>query len=214
MIGGLSATAPGVLPDPIVRGRRPARAGDQRTVWIEDHTPDCDLRHDGVTVRLITYTDDYYGMSQHDVEMARQISAAGRQLGLSADPSSVQSVLVIPGALYRRGDAVLARRARIEPRRDSPAEGPRGSARSGARVLVRADRYAARGRRRRHPRRHMGAVRAGGGSHRGCARRRRPHGRATSSHRRGGRWRTRPETRSTSRPLGPRLTAHGGLRAL
>jgi 4a-hydroxytetrahydrobiopterin dehydratase len=30
---------------------------------VEDHRPDVDLRHDGVTVRLITYTDDYYGMS-------------------------------------------------------------------------------------------------------------------------------------------------------
>jgi pterin-4a-carbinolamine dehydratase len=37
---------------------------------------DADLRHDGVTVRLITSTDDYYGVRQRDVEMARQISAA------------------------------------------------------------------------------------------------------------------------------------------
>src|SRR5262245_45835777 len=56
---------------------------------VEDRRPDVDLRHDGVTVRLITYTDDYYGMSQRDVEMARHISAAARRLGLSADPSSV-----------------------------------------------------------------------------------------------------------------------------
>ena len=32
---------------------------------------------------LITYTDDYYGVSQRDVEMARRISAAARRLGLS-----------------------------------------------------------------------------------------------------------------------------------
>jgi 4a-hydroxytetrahydrobiopterin dehydratase len=51
-----------------------------------------------VTVRLITYIDDYYGMSQRDVEMARQISAVARRLGLAADPSAVQSLLVIPGA--------------------------------------------------------------------------------------------------------------------
>ena len=49
---------------------------------VEDHKPDVDLRHDGVTVRLITYTDDYYGVSQRDVEMARRISAAARRLGL------------------------------------------------------------------------------------------------------------------------------------
>lgn len=60
--------------------------------------PDLDLRHDGVTVRLITITDDYHGMSTRDVELARQISAAARELGLSADPSAVQTLLVVPGA--------------------------------------------------------------------------------------------------------------------
>ena len=28
---------------------------------VEDHSPDVDVRGDGLTVRLITYTDDYYG---------------------------------------------------------------------------------------------------------------------------------------------------------
>jgi 4a-hydroxytetrahydrobiopterin dehydratase len=65
---------------------------------LADHPPDVDMRQDGVTVRLITITDDYYGMSQRDVEVARRISAAARDLGLSADPRAVQSVLVIPGA--------------------------------------------------------------------------------------------------------------------
>jgi 4a-hydroxytetrahydrobiopterin dehydratase len=97
---------------------------------VEDHRPDVDLRPDGVTVRLITYTDDYYGMSTRDVELARRISAAARSLGQPADPSAVQSVLVIPGALdvaevmpFWR--AVLG----YEPRADSPDEDlvdPRG----------------------------------------------------------------------------------------
>lgn len=65
---------------------------------VEDHQPDVDLRPDGVTVRLLTKGDDCYGMSQRDVELAGQISAAARKLGLAADPSAVQSVLVIPGA--------------------------------------------------------------------------------------------------------------------
>jgi 4a-hydroxytetrahydrobiopterin dehydratase len=52
----------------------------------EDHHPDVDLRHDGVTVRLRTITDDRYGTSRRDVEVARQISAAARKLGLSATP--------------------------------------------------------------------------------------------------------------------------------
>jgi 4a-hydroxytetrahydrobiopterin dehydratase len=44
-------------------------------------------------VRLITYTHDWYGTSQRDVEMARRISAVARGLGLRADPSVVQSIL-------------------------------------------------------------------------------------------------------------------------
>jgi len=97
---------------------------------VDDHTPDVDVRHDGVTVRLITYTDDYYGMSRRDVEMARRISAAARELGLSADPSAVQSLIVIPGA-SSPADVMPFWRAALgyEPRRDSPAEDlvdPRG----------------------------------------------------------------------------------------
>ena len=64
---------------------------------VDDHPPDVDLRPDGVTVRLLTVADDYYGMSRRDVDLAVRISAAARALGLSADPSAVQSVLVIPG---------------------------------------------------------------------------------------------------------------------
>ena len=60
---------------------------------IDDHRPDVDLRHDGVTVRLTTYTDEWYGMSQRDVVLARRISAVAHALGISADPSSVQSIL-------------------------------------------------------------------------------------------------------------------------
>jgi 4a-hydroxytetrahydrobiopterin dehydratase len=97
---------------------------------VEDHKPDVDLRHDGVTVRLITYTDDYYGMSQRDVEMARLISATAARLGLSADASAVQSLIVIPGASSTAEVMPFWRAAlAYEPRRDSPAEDlvdPRG----------------------------------------------------------------------------------------
>ena len=97
---------------------------------VEDHKPDVDLRHDGVTVRLITYTDDYYGMSRRDVEMARQISATARRLALAPDPSAVQSLLVIPGAASTAEVMPFWRAALgYEPRRDSPAEDlvdPRG----------------------------------------------------------------------------------------
>ena len=45
---------------------------------VDDHRPDVDIRPDGVTVRLLTVTDDYYGMSQRDVDLARRISAVAR----------------------------------------------------------------------------------------------------------------------------------------
>jgi len=97
---------------------------------VDDHHPDVDMRHDGVTVRLLTKTDDYYGMSRRDAELARQISAAARALGLSADPSAVQSVLVIPGATVTAEVMPFWRAALgYEPRPDSPAEDlvdPRG----------------------------------------------------------------------------------------
>jgi 4a-hydroxytetrahydrobiopterin dehydratase len=90
---------------------------------VDDHNPDVDLRHDGVTVRLITISDDYMGMSQRDVAFARRISAAARDLGLAADPSAVQSVLVIPGATGRAEVMPFWRAALgYEPRRDSPDE--------------------------------------------------------------------------------------------
>ena len=90
---------------------------------IDDLQPDVDVRHDGVTVRMVAFIEGYGGMLRGHVELARQISAVARKLGLSADPSAVQSLLVIPGApaiaevtpFWR---AVLG----YEPRRDSPAE--------------------------------------------------------------------------------------------
>ena len=51
-----------------------------------------------MTVRLITVSDDNYGLSENHIELARRISALAREQGLSADPSAVQSLLVIPGA--------------------------------------------------------------------------------------------------------------------
>jgi 4a-hydroxytetrahydrobiopterin dehydratase len=36
---------------------------------LDDHPPDVDLRHEGVTVRLITIADGYYGLSERDVEL-------------------------------------------------------------------------------------------------------------------------------------------------
>ena len=60
--------------------------------------PDIDIRDDGVTARLITVHESLYGLTYGDVELARKISAAAREHGLSADPSVLQSVLIVPGA--------------------------------------------------------------------------------------------------------------------
>lgn len=97
---------------------------------IDDHRVAIDVRGDGVTVSLITLAEGYMGMSRRDVELARAISGAARTLGFAADPSKVQSFLVIPGApdikkVMPFWRAVLG----YEPRADSPDEDlvdPRG----------------------------------------------------------------------------------------
>jgi len=62
-----------------------------------NHHPDVDLRYSGVTVGLMA--DEVDGLSQRDVELARQISAAARALGVPADPTAVQDVQVTIDAL-------------------------------------------------------------------------------------------------------------------
>lgn len=94
------------------------------------HHPDLDLRHDAVTVRLITITEDSFGMTTRDVELARQITAIAREQGLTADPSGAQALLIVPGApdtaaIMPFWRAVLG----YEPRPDTPDEDlvdPRG----------------------------------------------------------------------------------------
>jgi len=87
------------------------------------HPPDVDIRSGGVTVRLITVSADHYGMSERDVDLARKISEVARGRGVSADPSAVQSLLVIPGAPVT-ADVMPFWRAVLgyEPRPDSPDE--------------------------------------------------------------------------------------------
>ena len=62
-----------------------------------DHHPDIDLRYGAVTVRLWTHEVD--GLSERDVDLARQISAVACELGAPADPSAVQTVQVTIDAL-------------------------------------------------------------------------------------------------------------------
>jgi len=133
--------------------------------------------------------------------MARRISAAAGRLGLSADPSAVQSLLVIPGAISTAEVMPFWRAALgYEPRRDSPAEDlvdPHGrwpglwfeqmkKPRADGGGAIHVAMWVPTSRRRfAWPLRSPPAAAW-------CA---------TSSLHRGGRWLTQPETRSTSPPL-------------
>lgn len=67
---------------------------------IEAHAPDVDVRDGDVTVRLLTWSDEWYGMSRRDVELAKAISALAREHGAASDPGAVQSVLVIVESIH------------------------------------------------------------------------------------------------------------------
>jgi 4a-hydroxytetrahydrobiopterin dehydratase len=49
-----------------------------------NHHPDVDLRYPSVTVRLSTH--EVGGLTERDVALAREISAAAAELGIEADP--------------------------------------------------------------------------------------------------------------------------------
>ena len=63
-----------------------------------NHHPDIDLRYAGVMVGLFTH--EVGDISDRDVALAQQISMAARELGISADPSKVQTVQVSIDALF------------------------------------------------------------------------------------------------------------------
>jgi 4a-hydroxytetrahydrobiopterin dehydratase len=46
----------------------------------------------------VTVRDDYFGLTQADLEVALQVSAVAREMDLVAEPSKIQSILIIPGA--------------------------------------------------------------------------------------------------------------------
>jgi 4a-hydroxytetrahydrobiopterin dehydratase len=88
---------------------------------VDDHPPAIDIRPGGVTVRLVTLTDEFMGMTARDVDFARRMSAIANELGMASDPARVQHLLIVPGApdveaIKPFWRAVLG----YEPRPDSP----------------------------------------------------------------------------------------------
>jgi 4a-hydroxytetrahydrobiopterin dehydratase len=101
-----------------------ARFVDAVSGLVADRDPPAvDIRADGVTVLIGAFKGEHFGLVQHDLELARSLAAAARDLGLTADPSAIQSLSIIPGAAERGTimpfwQAVLA----YVPRADSPDE--------------------------------------------------------------------------------------------
>jgi 4a-hydroxytetrahydrobiopterin dehydratase len=98
---------------------------------VDRHPPSIDLRADGVTVRLLTVADDWWGMSRRDIDLARRISAVAARLGLTAAPAAVQTVgpIVIGAGDIERVRPFWQALMAYERRADSPDEDlvdPRG----------------------------------------------------------------------------------------
>src|SRR2546428_11767903 len=53
---------------------------------IDDLLPDVDVRHDGVTVRMVAFIEGYGGVPRGPVQVGRQISAAAPKPGPSSGP--------------------------------------------------------------------------------------------------------------------------------
>jgi 4a-hydroxytetrahydrobiopterin dehydratase len=68
----------------------------------EGDEPHIDIRGDGVTVLIRAFKEEY-GLVQADLDLARAVSTIAREMGLTADPAAIGSLLVIPGATDRSG---------------------------------------------------------------------------------------------------------------
>jgi 4a-hydroxytetrahydrobiopterin dehydratase len=87
------------------------------------HHPDVDLQRDTVTVRLLSATSDYMGMTTDDVELAVRISDLAREQGLAADPTQIQTVQVtIDAAVSAEVMPFWAAVLGYEQRADNPDE--------------------------------------------------------------------------------------------
>ena len=85
--------------------------------------PDIDIRLGGVTVLIRAFKGLEFGLVRRDLDLALAISTAAREIGLTSEPSAIQSLSIIPGAIERRAimpfwQGVLG----YDPRPDSPDE--------------------------------------------------------------------------------------------
>ncbi len=89
----------------------------------EGDAPHVDIRGDGVTVLLRAFKGEHFGLVQRDLDLARRIAATANDMGLTADPSGIQSLSIIPGATERRAIMPFWQRVlAYVPRPDSPDE--------------------------------------------------------------------------------------------
>jgi len=89
----------------------------------EGDAPHVDIRGDGVTVLLRAFKGEHFGLVERDLDLARTIATTAHDAGLTADPSAIQSLSIIPGATERQAimpfwQCVLA----YVPRPDNPDE--------------------------------------------------------------------------------------------
>lgn len=85
--------------------------------------PHVDIRGDGVTVLLRAFKGTEFGLVRRDLELARGIATAADRLGLTSDPSAIQSLSIIPGATERGTIMPFWQRVLgYIPRPDSPDE--------------------------------------------------------------------------------------------
>jgi 4a-hydroxytetrahydrobiopterin dehydratase len=85
--------------------------------------PHVDIRRGGVTILIGAFKGEQFGLVRTDLDFARAISEAARELGLTADPTAIQGLSVIPGAIDR--GAIMPFWQRVlgyDPRPDSPDE--------------------------------------------------------------------------------------------
>ena len=90
---------------------------------IEEHPPRIDIRADGITVRFLTRRAEGFRLTTTDLELAQSVDRVATEQGITADPTGIQSLIVIPGAtdpsaIMPFWRAVLG----YEPRIDSPDE--------------------------------------------------------------------------------------------